>query len=165
MTGGKEHVATDVNIPGQKDGSLPHPYKVLEELDIWCKMGTFLKFQTLLLDPSHGHKVRLFSMVLGLGVTGMGGKNSDAYDDLKQMVHTNSVVAGKAAGYTMGLVMLGTADANSVDKMLSYTRETHHEKIIHGLAVGVGFIYYGHQEEVDMTIKLLLAEKVCPFVQ
>ena len=102
---------------------------------------------------------------LGLGVTGMGGKNSDAYDDLKQMVYTDSVVADEAAGYTMGLVMLGTADANSVDEMLSYTRETQHEKIIRGLAVGVGFIYYGHQEEADTTIKLLLAEKVCPFVQ
>ena len=102
---------------------------------------------------------------LGLGVAGMGGKNSDAYDDLKQTVYTNSAVAGKAAGYTMGLVMLGTADANSVDKMLSYTRETQHEKIIRGLAVGVGFIYYGCQEEVDTTIKLLLAEKVCLFVQ
>jgi hypothetical protein len=36
-----------------------------------------------------------------------------------------------------------------------------HEKIIRGLAVGVGFIYYGCQEEADETIQMFLAEKVC----
>jgi 26S proteasome regulatory subunit N2 len=99
---------------------------------------------------------------LGLGVAGMGGKNPEAYDDLKQTLFTDSAVAGEAAGYAMGLIMLGTADAISADEMLTYARETQHEKIIRGLAVGVGFIYYGRQEEADATIKLLLAEKVRP---
>lgn len=90
-----------------------------------------------------------------------GGRNPEAYDDLKQTLFTDSAVAGEASGYAMGLVMLGTADANSADEMLTYARETQHEKIIRGLAVGVGFIYYGRQEEADATIKLLLAEKVC----
>jgi 26S proteasome regulatory subunit N2 len=39
-----------------------------------------------------------------------------------------------------------------------------HEKIVHGSTVGVRFIYYGRQEEVDETIQMFLAEKVCsPF--
>jgi 26S proteasome regulatory subunit N2 len=97
---------------------------------------------------------------LGLGVAGMGARNSEAFDDLKQTLFTDSAVAGEAAGYAMGLVMLGTADANSADEMLAYTRETQHEKIIRGLAVGVAFIYYGRQEEADAPIKMLLAEKV-----
>jgi hypothetical protein len=46
--------------------------------------------------------------------------------------------------------------------MLQYARDTQHEKIIRGLAMGTAFIYYGRQEEADETIKLLLAEKVCP---
>jgi 26S proteasome regulatory subunit N2 len=44
--------------------------------------------------------------------------------------------------------------------MLQYARDTQHEKIIRGLAIGVAFIYYGQQEEANETIKLLLAEKV-----
>jgi hypothetical protein len=36
-----------------------------------------------------------------------------------------------------------------------------HEKIIRGLAVGVGFIYHGCQEEADETLHMFLAEKVC----
>lgn len=97
---------------------------------------------------------------LGLGVAGMGGKNMDAYEDLKQTLYTDSAVAGEAAGYGIGLIMLGTADSHVADEMLAYARETQHEKIIRGLAVGLAFVYYGRQEEADSTIKLLLAEKV-----
>lgn len=61
---------------------------------------------------------------LGLGVAGMGGRNADAYDDPKQTLFTDSAVAGEAAGSAMGLVMLGTADANCADKVLTYARET-----------------------------------------
>ena len=103
---------------------------------------------------------------LGLIHAGCGSgrsvKNPEAYDDLKQTLFTDSAVAGEVAGYAMGLILLGTADANIADEMLTYARETQHEKIIRGLAVGVGFIYYRRQEKADATIKLLLAEKVCP---
>ncbi|KAJ7487490.1 armadillo-type protein [Mycena galericulata] len=96
---------------------------------------------------------------LGLGVAAMGSKSVDAFDDLKNTLFMDSAVAGEACGYSMGLIMLGTAAADSVREMLVYARETQHEKIIRGLAVGVAFIYYGRQEEADQTIKVLLAEK------
>ena len=98
---------------------------------------------------------------LGLGVAGMGSKSMEAFEDLKTVLFTDSAVAGEASGYAMGLVMLGTAAAEPVREMLQYARETQHEKIIRGLAMGTAFIYYGRQEEADETIKLLLAEKVC----
>jgi 26S proteasome regulatory subunit N2 len=97
---------------------------------------------------------------LGLGVAAMGSKSVDAFDDLKNTLFTDSAVAGEACGYAMGLIMLGTAAADPVREMLVYARETQHEKIIRGLAIGVAFIFYGRQEEADETIKLLLAEKV-----
>ncbi|GBE77828.1 26S proteasome regulatory subunit rpn2 [Sparassis crispa] len=96
---------------------------------------------------------------LGLGVAGMGGKNAETYDELKQILFTDSAVAGEAAGYAMGLTMLGTADATSADEMLMYARETQHEKIIRGVAIGLAFIYYGRQEEADEMIKTLIEEK------
>ncbi|KAJ7357264.1 armadillo-type protein [Mycena albidolilacea] len=96
---------------------------------------------------------------LGLGVAAMGSKSVDAFDDLKNTLFTDSAVAGEACGYAMGLIMLGTAAADPVREMLVYARETQHEKIIRGLAIGVAFIFYGRQEEADETIKLLLAEK------
>lgn len=98
---------------------------------------------------------------LGLGVAGMGGMNVEAYEDLKQMLFSDdSAVAGEAAGYAMGLIMLGTADAKCADEMLAYARETQHEKIIRGLAVGLAFLFYGRQEEADSVVTDLLADKV-----
>jgi 26S proteasome regulatory subunit N2 len=54
---------------------------------------------------------------LGLGVAGMGGKNPKAFNDLNQTLFTDSAIAGEAAGYAMGLVLLGTADTASADEM------------------------------------------------
>ncbi|EPT04013.1 26S proteasome regulatory complex non-ATPase subcomplex Rpn2/Psmd1 subunit [Fomitopsis schrenkii] len=97
---------------------------------------------------------------LGLGVAGMGGKNAETYDELKQaLFREDSAVAGEAAGFAMGLIMLGTADATASEEMLQYARETEHEKIIRGIAIGIAFIYYGKQEEADSVVKVLLSEK------
>ncbi|KAF9040511.1 armadillo-type protein [Panaeolus papilionaceus] len=96
---------------------------------------------------------------LGLGVAGMASKSMEAFDDLKTVLFSDSAVAGEASGYAMGLIMLGTAASEPVREMLQYARETAHEKIIRGLAMGVAFIFYGRQEEADETVKLLLAEK------
>lgn len=97
---------------------------------------------------------------LGLGVAGMGSKNQEIFDDLKTTLFTDSAIAGEAAGYAMGLIKLGTADEEAVREMLAYARETSHEKIIRGLAMGIAFVYYGRQEEADKTVQTLLAEKV-----
>jgi 26S proteasome regulatory subunit N2 len=102
---------------------------------------------------------------LGLGVAGIGGRNADVYDDLKQVLFSDSAVAGEGAGYAMGLVMLGTGDATIADEMLTYARETQHEKIIRSLAIGLGFLFYGRQEQANATIKELLEEKVCLYLR
>jgi 26S proteasome regulatory subunit N2 len=97
---------------------------------------------------------------LGLGIAGMGGRNAEAYDDLKQTLFTDTAVGGEAAGYAMGLIMLGTGDPTIKNEMLTYTRETQHEKIIRGLAIGLAFLYFGRQDQADGIVKELLAEKV-----
>lgn len=97
---------------------------------------------------------------LGLGVAGMGGRNEQSYDDLKTVLYNDSAVSGEAAGYAMGLIMLGSGDERVAEEMLTYAQETLHEKIIRGLAVGLAFVYYGRQEEAEATISSLLAEKV-----
>lgn len=56
------------------------------------------------------------------------------FDGLKQVLFTDSVVAGEAAGYAMGLILLEpeTAGVASADEMLAYARETQLEQIICG---------------------------------
>jgi len=72
---------------------------------------------------------------LGLGVAAMGSRNTDASEDLKDVLFMDSAVAGEASGYAMGLVMHGTAASEAIREMLIYAQETQHEKIIRGLAV------------------------------
>jgi len=99
---------------------------------------------------------------LGLGIAGKGGRSSDSYD--RRRFFTDFSVAGEAAGYAMGLVMLGSADPTCTEEMLTYAKETHHEKIIRSLAMGLAFFFYGRQEEADSTIASLLAEKASDFL-
>lgn len=76
------------------------------------------------------------------------------------MLYNDNAIAGEAAGYAMGLVMLGTASPKAVDEMLQYAHETQHEKIIRGLALGLAFLCYGKQEEAEDLIETLCADKV-----
>ncbi|KAF9229179.1 26S proteasome regulatory complex non-ATPase subcomplex Rpn2/Psmd1 subunit [Gyrodon lividus] len=110
------------------------------------------------LKNSQGEVVQ-HGAALGLGIAGMGGRSANAYDDLKETLFSDSAVAGEAAGYAMGLVMLGSANQTCAEEMITYARETQHEKIIRGLAMGLAFVFYGRQEEADETLRSLLAEK------
>ncbi|KAJ3088234.1 proteasome regulatory particle base subunit [Quaeritorhiza haematococci] len=96
---------------------------------------------------------------LGLGVAGMATDNDEIYEDLKNVLFSDSAVAGEAAGLAMGLVMLGTASSKAIDEMLQYAHETQHEKIIRGLALGISMIMYGREEEADTLIEQLCADK------
>ncbi|KLO03874.1 hypothetical protein SCHPADRAFT_897480, partial [Schizopora paradoxa] len=97
---------------------------------------------------------------LGLGVAGMGGRNEQSYEDLKTFLYNDSAVSGEAAGYAMGLIMLGSGDERVAEEMLTYAQDTQLEKIIRGLAaVGLALVYYGRQEQAEATITSLLAEK------
>ena len=64
----------------------------------------------------------------------------------------------------MGLVMLGTASDKAYDEMLSYARETQHEKIIRSLSVGIAFLFYGQRERAETVIEKLSQEKVCLYL-
>ncbi|PUU77052.1 armadillo-type protein [Tuber borchii] len=93
---------------------------------------------------------------LGLGVAGMATGNQGIYDDLKEVLWSDSAIAGEAVGLAMGLVMLGTGSSASLEDMVQYAHDTQHEKIIRGLAIGMALIMFGKQEAADDLINTLL---------
>ncbi|CCJ30008.1 unnamed protein product [Pneumocystis jirovecii] len=95
---------------------------------------------------------------LGLGVAGMATGNEEIYEDLKNVLFTDSAVAGEAAGLAMGLVMLGTASPKAIDEMLQYAHETQHKKIIRGLALGIAMLMYAKEETADVLIDQLCSD-------
>ncbi|CAG8448243.1 2744_t:CDS:10 [Cetraspora pellucida] len=96
---------------------------------------------------------------LGLGAAGMATENNEIYDQLREVLFSDSAVAGEAAGLAMGLVMLGTASKKAIEEMLQYAHETQHEKIIRGLAIGISLIMYGKEETADVLIETLSQDK------
>ncbi|GAA5975568.1 hypothetical protein JCM5350_002652 [Sporobolomyces pararoseus] len=103
-------------------------------------------------------EVIMHGAALGLGVAAMGSGNEEIYDALRDVLFNDSAIAGEAAGYAMGLVMLGSGSAKALDEMVQYAHETQHEKIIRGLAVGVAFVLYGKEGEADEMIESLLGD-------
>ncbi|KAF2667005.1 26S proteasome regulatory complex, non-ATPase subcomplex, Rpn2/Psmd1 subunit [Microthyrium microscopicum] len=93
---------------------------------------------------------------LGLGVAGMGTGSEAIYEDLKQVLYTDSAINGEAVGLAMGLVMLGTGNIKALEDMISYAHDTQHEKIVRGLALGMALVMYARQEAADELISGLL---------
>lgn len=79
---------------------------------------------------------------------------------LRDVCFQDNATAGEAAGYAMGLIMLGTGSTKVIDEMLQYSKETTHEKIIRSIAICIALVEYGRAEAADETIERLMAEKV-----
>ncbi|GFP92861.1 26S proteasome non-ATPase regulatory subunit 1 homolog a [Phtheirospermum japonicum] len=95
---------------------------------------------------------------LGLGLAALGTADSEIFDDIKNVLYTDSAVAGEAAGISMGLLMVGTASEKAAE-MLAYSHETQHEKIIRGLALGIALTVYGREEEADTLIEQMTRDQ------
>jgi 26S proteasome regulatory subunit N2 len=66
---------------------------------------------------------------LGLGLAALGTADEEIYEDINNVLYTDSAVASGAAGIGMGLLMVGTA-SEKASEMLAYAHDTQHEKII-----------------------------------
>jgi 26S proteasome regulatory subunit N2 len=88
----------------------------------------------------------------------MATGNEEIYEELKTVLYQDSAINGEAVGLSIGLVMLGTGNLRALDDMLQYARDTQHEKIVRGLALGMALIMYGRQEGADELIGGLLED-------
>lgn len=100
---------------------------------------------------------------LGLGLSAMaswdgGDTENEYYEDLKAVLYTDSAIASEAAGLAMGLIALGSGSEKVCAEMIAYTRETEHEKIMRGLALGMSLVCYGREDDADSTIKTMNAD-------
>ena len=127
-----------------------------------------------LIHANHGHNIIMYLQeqltaasnevvqhggCLGLGLAAMGTARADVFDLLLQHLHKSEAVIGEAAGIAMGLVMLGSANEDAIKAMIEYAKETPHEKILRGLAIGISLIMYATLDDADVLIETLLADK------
>lgn len=95
---------------------------------------------------------------LGLGLAAMGTYDEGVFDDLRSVLFTDSAVAGEGAGLAMGMLLCGSAASGKTEEMLSYARDTQHEKIVRGLALGMALTCLASEESADTLAETLLLD-------
>ena len=84
---------------------------------------------SLYLNSNHIIQVVQHGACLGLGLAALGTADEEVFEDIKNVLYTDSAVASEAAGIGLGLLMVGTA-TEKAGEMLAYAHDTQHEKII-----------------------------------
>merc|ERR1712178_295420 len=99
--------------------------------------------------------------LLGLGLASMGTHDSEIYELIHNQLCNDDAVVGEAAGVAMGLLMVGSNNADVLEEMINYARDTQHEKIIRGLSLGIALILYGQLDNpsAQKTIEELSTDK------
>ena len=125
------------------------------------------------LRVSHANEVISHGAALGVGLTSFGSGNIEVVNELKELLYTDSAVAGEAASIAIGMVLAGSGAGNAstnpspeqellaeiVAELRNYSRETQHEKIIRGIAICLALINFGQEENADATIEEMRGDR------
>eukprot|EP00584_Thalassiosira_punctigera_P008907 CAMPEP_0172545146 /NCGR_PEP_ID=MMETSP1067-20121228/15139_1 /TAXON_ID=265564 ORGANISM="Thalassiosira punctigera, Strain Tpunct2005C2" /NCGR_SAMPLE_ID=MMETSP1067 /ASSEMBLY_ACC=CAM_ASM_000444 /LENGTH=1140 /DNA_ID=CAMNT_0013331835 /DNA_START=143 /DNA_END=3565 /DNA_ORIENTATION=- len=124
------------------------------------------------LRNSHANEVISHGAALGVGLTSFGSCDLDVVAELKELLYTDSALAGEAASIAMGMVLVGSGAGNAnssaasseelgeiVAELRNYSRETQHEKIIRGIAICLALVNYGQEENADATIEEMRGDR------
>lgn len=99
---------------------------------------------------------------LGLGLATMaswdGDSASEEYNALCETLAGDDAVAGEAAALGIGLLGLGSGSELAVNTLLAQARETAHEKLGRGCALGLALLSYGREEAAEGLIDTMSAE-------
>jgi 26S proteasome regulatory subunit N2 len=74
-------------------------------------------------------------------------------------MYTDDAIIGEAAGYAIGLTMLGSKNEQAIEDLVTYSHDTQHEKIIRAIAISLSLIVYGAEESADSLVEQLSREK------
>jgi len=126
------------------------------------------------LRASHANEVISHGAALGVGLTCMGSGELTIVQELKELLDTDSAVAGEAAGMAIGMVLMGTGAGSAhnslppqekeeimelVSELKNYAHETQHEKIIRGISMGLALMQYGQEENADAFIEDMRSDR------
>jgi 26S proteasome regulatory subunit N2 len=123
------------------------------------------------LRASHANEVISHGAALGVGLTSLGSADFAIINELKELLYTDSAVAGEAAAIAIGMVLVGSGAGNMqnsenkdeliefVSELKNYARETQHEKIIRGIAISLALINYGQEENADALIEEMRSDR------
>ena len=98
---------------------------------------------------------------LALGLISIGSQNQSDYQMLKDIVMADKPVpeTGEAAGYGLGMVMLGCGPSEEGEELITFAENCEHDKINRGLAMAFALMMYGQEQIADKQVDRLLNER------
>lgn len=86
----------------------------------------------------------------------MASEDFNLYEELKNVLFSNQAVTGEAAGMAIGMVMAGSLNKDVQEELLTYAKETQHEKIIRAIGLALAMTVFGKEDFADELIDSLL---------
>jgi len=107
-----------------------------------------------------GAEVLHHGACLGLGLAAMASGDVALAEQVKDTVLLKwlNTVSGEAAGYAIGLIMLGSGQCQLLEDLYEFAKECAHEKITRGVAMGMAMMVYGCEEDAETLIEQLARE-------
>ena len=105
------------------------------------------------------NEILIHGACLGIGLVGLASNDEILYEEMKNVLFTDSATTGEAAGLAIGLIMAGSRNGNVINDILEYAHETKHEKIIRSIAISLAIIMFNAEEKADALIEELCNDK------
>ena len=105
------------------------------------------------------NEIIIHGACLGIGLVGLASNDEILYEEMKNVLFTDSATTGEAAGLAIGLLMAGSRNPNVINDILDYAHETKHEKIIRSISISLALIMFNAEEKADAMIEELCNEK------
>ena len=116
-------------------------------------------FNEAISRPGNNKEAIQHGIYLGMGLVAMATHDQDLYERVREGIYSDDALIGEAAGYAVGLIMVGSKDPGAIDDLLKYVHDTQHEKIIRAIAIALALIVYNAGEAADALIEQLSREK------
>ena len=116
-------------------------------------------YREALVRGSNNKEAIQHGIYLGMGLVAMATHDHDLYELIREGIYTDDAIIGEAAGYAVGLIMVGSKDEGAIDDLMKYVHDTQHEKIIRAIAIALALIVYNAGEAADALIEQLSREK------
>ncbi len=115
-------------------------------------------------NPSNNsNETLIHGACLGLGLVNLLSseeeQNLAIYEELKNILFTDSATTGEAAALAIGLTMMSSANEIVIQDLITYAHETQHEKIIRSIALALALIMCGKEENADTLIQQLCTDQ------
>lgn len=149
-------------LPAQPGGASPSAYSeggALYALGLIHSGHSSTDIRNILLQSLRAsqQEVVQHGACLGLGLTLLGSCDTEAFEDIKNILYSDNAISGSAAGIALGLLFAGSG-TEYCEEMLAYAHDTQHEKIIRGLATGLSIIQYGREEAAEGAIEAMTGD-------